>query len=77
MLVTSSAYSDPDSIYKRTGIDELNQERVLEQGPREVHKADPEAPAKEHGNRPSRGAVIDKELRQDDELRLQEKSHME
>ena len=66
-------YSDPDSVYLRTGIDEVKQERVLDKEPRQAHKFDPEAPARDNGNRPSRGAVIDKELMEDDQLRLQEK----
>lgn len=37
------------------------------------YNGDPTYPAKQHGNRPSRGAEIDKELKEDDELRLKEK----
>ena len=40
---------------------------------REQANQDPTQPARDHGNRPSRGAEIDKELQQDDELRLKEK----
>ncbi|BCS19346.1 uncharacterized protein APUU_12174A [Aspergillus puulaauensis] len=39
----------------------------------ELSKQDPEKPAKLHGNEPSKGAKIDKELQEDDELRLKQK----
>ncbi|RHZ51946.1 hypothetical protein CDV55_102118 [Aspergillus turcosus] len=39
----------------------------------ELSKKDPTAPATLHGNEPSKGAKIDKELQQDDEQRLREK----
>ncbi|KAL2222203.1 hypothetical protein M432DRAFT_588099 [Thermoascus aurantiacus ATCC 26904] len=38
----------------------------------ELAKMDPTAPAILHGNKPSRGAEIDKELKRDDEQRLRE-----
>ena len=38
-----------------------------------LQQKDPTAPAKLHGNKPSRGAEIDAELKRDDELRMQEK----
>lgn len=36
-------------------------------------KHDPTQPAINHGNNPSKGAQIDKELMQDDELRMKQK----
>lgn len=42
-------------------------------GDQSPNTEDPTAPAKSHGNKPSRGAEIDAELQRDDELRLQEK----
>ncbi|KAL4887343.1 hypothetical protein BJY04DRAFT_212384 [Aspergillus karnatakaensis] len=39
----------------------------------ELSKNDPTKPAKLHGNKPSKGAQIDKELQEDDEQRLREK----
>ena len=36
-------------------------------------KKDPTAPAKAHGNKPSRGAKIDAELMREDEERLRQK----
>ncbi|KAL4802142.1 hypothetical protein BDV18DRAFT_147581 [Aspergillus unguis] len=39
----------------------------------ELSKQDPVKPAKLHGNEPSKGAKIDKELQEEDELRLKEK----
>ncbi|KAL4867537.1 hypothetical protein BDV12DRAFT_171116 [Aspergillus spectabilis] len=39
----------------------------------ELSKQDPTKPAKLHGNAPSKGAKIDKELQEDDERRLREK----
>ncbi|KAL5343145.1 hypothetical protein BJX70DRAFT_354675 [Aspergillus crustosus] len=39
----------------------------------ELSKNDPTKPAKLHGNKPSKGAQIDKELQEEDELRLREK----
>ncbi|KAJ9199455.1 hypothetical protein DTO166G4_8564 [Paecilomyces variotii] len=39
----------------------------------ELSKQDPTKPAVVHGNNPSRGAEIDKELQNDDEQRLREK----
>ncbi|KAL3451787.1 hypothetical protein BJX65DRAFT_266855 [Aspergillus insuetus] len=39
----------------------------------ELSKKDPLKPAKLHGNEPSKGAKIDKELQEDDEQRLREK----
>ncbi|KAI5308767.1 hypothetical protein KEM55_004919 [Ascosphaera atra] len=39
-----------------------------------LSKHDPTAPAMMHGNEPSRGAQVDKELREDDQRRLNEKS---
>jgi hypothetical protein len=51
----------------------MKQEAEEAEREREMSQRDPTAPAKAHGNRPSRGAEIDKELMQDDELRLQEK----
>jgi hypothetical protein len=39
----------------------------------ELSKQDPLKPAKLHGNEPSKGAKIDKELQEDDEQRLREK----
>ncbi|KAL1994947.1 hypothetical protein VTN49DRAFT_1134 [Thermomyces lanuginosus] len=39
----------------------------------ELSKMDPTAPARLHGNAPSRGAQIDADLQHEDELRLQEK----
>ena len=38
-----------------------------------LSKKDPTAPAKAHGNKPSRGAEIDAELMRDDEERLKQK----
>lgn len=52
---------------------ELKEEREEEEREREAQKLDPTRPAKDHGNRPSRGAEIDAELQHDDELRMQEK----
>ncbi|KZT62680.1 hypothetical protein CALCODRAFT_478972 [Calocera cornea HHB12733] len=40
----------------------------------EMKNRNPTELAKEHGNKPSRGAEIDEELKKQDELRLQEKS---
>ncbi|WEW56915.1 hypothetical protein PRK78_002372 [Emydomyces testavorans] len=40
----------------------------------ELAKKDPLAPAMFHGNKPSRGAQIDAELRREDEERLKEKA---
>ncbi|KAI7977149.1 hypothetical protein EIK77_005354 [Talaromyces pinophilus] len=40
----------------------------------ELSKKDPTAPAKLHGNNPSKGAQIDAELKAEDEQRLREKS---
>ncbi|EEA28816.1 hypothetical protein TMatcc_002833 [Talaromyces marneffei ATCC 18224] len=40
----------------------------------ELSKKDPTAPAKLHGNMPSKGAQIDTELQAEDEQRLREKS---
>lgn len=37
------------------------------------YNGDPTQAARDHGNRPSRGAEIDKQLKEDDELRLKEK----
>ncbi|EEP79829.1 predicted protein [Uncinocarpus reesii 1704] len=39
----------------------------------ELAKKDPLAPATFHGNKPSRGAQVDAELKRDDEERLREK----
>ncbi|KAL2849049.1 hypothetical protein BJX68DRAFT_267390 [Aspergillus pseudodeflectus] len=39
----------------------------------ELSKQDPLKPALLHGNKPSKGAKIDKELQEDDERRLREK----
>ncbi|KAJ5489066.1 hypothetical protein N7539_003956 [Penicillium diatomitis] len=39
----------------------------------ELSKKDPTAPAKMHGNEPSKGAKIDAELQAEDEQRLREK----
>jgi len=63
---------DQRSLNNRAAL-EIREQAQLEQEEREPHKIDPTAPAKEHGNRPSRGAEIDKELQEDDERRLQEK----
>ncbi|KAL2000873.1 hypothetical protein VTN02DRAFT_2535 [Thermoascus thermophilus] len=41
----------------------------------ELGKMDPTAPAILHGNQPSRGAQVDKDLQHDDELRMQEKGY--
>ncbi|KAL1971321.1 hypothetical protein VTN77DRAFT_273 [Rasamsonia byssochlamydoides] len=43
--------------------------------PEELVKKDPTLPAQLHGYEPSKGAKIDKELKQEDELRKQEKGY--
>ncbi|KAI0348416.1 hypothetical protein BDW22DRAFT_1424594 [Trametopsis cervina] len=63
---------DNRSLLNRADL-ETRQEAREEQWEQEAHKTDPTAPAKAHGNRPSRGAEIDKQLQEEDELRLQEK----
>ncbi|GJE85752.1 hypothetical protein PsYK624_018310 [Phanerochaete sordida] len=50
---------------------EMNNEVPPQTG--DPYNGDPTAHAKQHGNKPSRGAEIDKQLQEDDELRLQEK----
>ena len=58
---------------------ELNQKRrgefINEVPPNtgDPYNGDPTQAAQSHGNRPSRGAEIDKQLKEDDELRLKEK----
>ncbi|KAJ5620228.1 hypothetical protein N7510_004212 [Penicillium lagena] len=42
----------------------------------ELSKSDPTKPAQLHGNKPSRGAEIDRELQMEDEQRLREKGVM-
>ena len=49
----------------------MNNEVPPETG--DPYGGDPTARAEKHGNKPSRGAEIDKQLKEDDELRLQEK----
>ncbi|EEQ89485.2 hypothetical protein RJZ56_002543 [Blastomyces dermatitidis] len=41
----------------------------------ELAKHDPTAPAKMHGHKPSRGAVIDAQLRAEDEERMRQKGY--
>lgn len=57
------------------GRADVEHKQEAEEAQREKEKAnvDPTAAARDHGNRPSRGAEIDKQLQEDDQLRLQEK----
>lgn len=52
---------------------EIKERRKEESNEESSAISDPTAPARSHGNKPSRGAEIDAELQRDDELRLQEK----
>ncbi|KAI0694876.1 hypothetical protein BC835DRAFT_1415169 [Cytidiella melzeri] len=66
---------DPKDSLKLNDRAKIEQKQEAEEDERVRERAnrDPTAPAKEHGNRPSRGAEIDKQLQEEDELRLQEK----
>lgn len=48
-------------------------EKEEEEREQEDSRRDPREAAERHGNKPSRGAEIDAELKHDDELRLKEK----
>ncbi|KAL4901603.1 hypothetical protein BDW74DRAFT_181609 [Aspergillus multicolor] len=61
-LAAQSKEDDPSSHHNRDFQPEA-----------ELSKQDPLKPAKLHGNQPSKGAKIDKELQEDDEQRLREK----
>ncbi|EKM61211.1 uncharacterized protein PHACADRAFT_24433 [Phanerochaete carnosa HHB-10118-sp] len=50
---------------------EMNNEIPPQTG--DPYNGDPTSHAAQHGNKPSRGAEIDKELKEDDERRLREK----
>ena len=63
---------DQRSLGNRAALETRDQERE-EQEEQSMSRRDPTAPAKAHGNKPSRGAEIDAELQRDDELRMQEK----
>ncbi|KAJ3542704.1 hypothetical protein NM688_g5945 [Phlebia brevispora] len=61
---------DQRSLSNRAELETRDQER---EDHTRLYKMDPTAPAQAHGNKPSRGAEVDAELQQDDELRLKEK----
>ena len=63
---------DERSLGNRVALETRDMERE-EQADMQEAKADPTAPAKRHGNKPSRGAEIDAELQADDEERLKQK----
>ncbi|KZO91268.1 hypothetical protein CALVIDRAFT_568423 [Calocera viscosa TUFC12733] len=52
----------------------LHDQKKQAEAEEEMKSRNPTDLAKEHGNKPSRGAEIDEELKKEDELRLQEKS---
>ncbi|KAL2011066.1 hypothetical protein VTN00DRAFT_3784 [Thermoascus crustaceus] len=68
---------DKRSISNRLGREEQRERRhEAPYNPEaELSKMDPTAPAVLHGNQPSRGAQVDKDLQYDDELRLREKGY--
>ena len=66
-------YRDQRSLSNRADLEAREQLKEEEMDNQPPHNGDPTAPAKFHGNKPSRGAEIDAELQRDDELRLQEK----
>lgn len=71
-IVSDERCRDSRGLFDRAEA-EKKQEAQEEERERELSNRDPTAPAKAHGNRPSRGAEIDKELQEDDKLRLKEK----
>lgn len=68
-----SLYRDQRSLSNRADLEIREQLKEEEVDNQPTNSGDPTAPAKFHGNKPSRGAEIDAELQRDDELRLQEK----
>ncbi|KAI0094973.1 hypothetical protein BDY19DRAFT_880437, partial [Irpex rosettiformis] len=73
----ANAHDIHDPKDSRSLFGRANVEHKLQAGEKQRDKEwshrDPTAPARDHGNRPSRGAEIDSKLQQDDELRLKEK----
>ncbi|KAJ9133499.1 hypothetical protein NKR19_g9022 [Coniochaeta hoffmannii] len=63
---------DQRSIANRLAAEE-KKESQRDSGEQGLNKKDPTAPAIAHGNKPSRGAEIDKELQEEDEAILRKK----
>ncbi|KIP12473.1 hypothetical protein PHLGIDRAFT_259454 [Phlebiopsis gigantea 11061_1 CR5-6] len=63
---------DQRSLSNRAAL-EVREQQKEEEAEQNAIVGDPTAPAKSHGNKPSKGADIDAELQRDDELRMQEK----
>ena len=63
---------DQRSLGNRAALETRDQERE-EQEEQSMSRRDPTAPAKAHGNKPSRGAEIDAELQAEDEEMLRRK----
>ncbi|PGH16510.1 hypothetical protein AJ80_05195 [Polytolypa hystricis UAMH7299] len=64
------ASSGRGSVHLREQQDRIHPRRLSDD---DLSKIDPTAPAKMHGNKPSRGAVVDADLKREDEERLRQK----
>ncbi|KAK1590671.1 uncharacterized protein LY79DRAFT_579677 [Colletotrichum navitas] len=66
---------DERTIANRLAAEEKKHREGVEEDDAETRmsKKDPTLPAKMHGNEPSKGAKIDQELQEEDELRLKQK----
>jgi len=75
---TQNAHNPLDKKDSQTHPNTANQvsleHKLQEEAEEELKNKNPTDLAKEHGNKPSRGAEIDEELKKDDQLRLKEKS---
>ncbi|KAH8696398.1 hypothetical protein BGW36DRAFT_360236 [Talaromyces proteolyticus] len=74
---THVLFKDDRSIANRLAREEQRARKGEQDQPvdreAELSKKDPTLPAKNHGNKPSKGAQIDAELKAEDEQRLREK----
>ncbi|EGC46824.1 conserved hypothetical protein [Histoplasma capsulatum var. duboisii H88] len=70
---------DHPPLSSRRGSRHLKEQYLAKNGStltdEDLAKLDPTAPAKMHGHKPSRGAIIDAELRAEDEERLRQKGY--
>ena len=65
---------DSRSLGNRAAAEKVMESKEQQKSAREqLYERDPTAVARDHGNKPSRGAEVDAELKRDDELRMQEK----